>query len=110
MRAFASATFGLHLALRLLEKTNNDVTPTSTVLNPLMHVRPPRAGGIACSERPVQLRHRSSVREGEGIVVIKFLGLVRVDATHQSTGLDISLLHIKMGYFVCRSRHILLCM
>ena len=49
-RAFATATFGLHLALRLFEKTNNDVTPTSTVSNPLLHVRPPHAGGIACSE------------------------------------------------------------
>ena len=50
MRAFATAMFGLRLALRLFEKTNNDVTPTSTVLNPLLHVRPPRAGGIECSE------------------------------------------------------------
>ena len=53
MRApmFATATFGLRLALRLFEKTNNDVTTTaSTVSNPLLHVRPPRAGGIACSE------------------------------------------------------------
>ena len=51
MRAFATATFGLRLALRLFEKTNNnDVTPTSTVSNPLLHVRPPRVGGIACSE------------------------------------------------------------
>ena len=49
-RAFTTATFGLLLALRLFEKTNNDVTPTSTVSNPLLHVRPPRAGGIACSE------------------------------------------------------------
>ena len=49
-RAFATASFGLRLALRLFEKTNNDVTPTSTVSNPLLHVRPPRAGGIACSE------------------------------------------------------------
>ena len=46
---------------------------------------------LSCSQRQVQLRHRSSVREGEGVVVIKFLGLVRVDATHQSTALDISL-------------------
>ena len=51
MRAprFTTATFGLRLALWLFEKTNNDVTSTaSTVLNPLLHVRPPRAGGIAC--------------------------------------------------------------
>ena len=34
---------------------------------------------LSCSQRQVQLRHRSSVREGEGVVVIKFLGLVRVD-------------------------------
>ena len=51
MRApmFATATFGLHLALRLFEKTNNDVSTTaSTVSNPpLLHVRPPRAGQIA---------------------------------------------------------------
>ena len=43
-----TATFGLRLALRLFEKTNNDVT-TSTVSNQLLHVRPPRAGGIAWS-------------------------------------------------------------
>ena len=49
-RAFATATFGLRLALRLFEKMNNDVTPTSTVSNPLLHVRPPRVGEIACSE------------------------------------------------------------
>ena len=49
-RAFAAATFGLRLALRLFEKTNNDVTPTSTVSNTLLHVRPPRAERIACSE------------------------------------------------------------
>ena len=51
MRAprFATATFGLRLALRLFEKKNNDVTTTaSTVSNPLLHVRPPLAGGIAC--------------------------------------------------------------
>ncbi len=46
---------------------------------------------LSCSQRQVQLRHRSSVREGEGILVIKLVGLVRVDATHQSTALDISL-------------------
>ena len=52
MRApmFATATFGLRLALRLFEKMNNDVTTNSTVSNPLLHVRPPHAGGIACSE------------------------------------------------------------
>ena len=34
---------------------------------------------LSYSQRQVQLRHRSSVRKGEGIVVIKFLGFVRVD-------------------------------
>ena len=34
---------------------------------------------LSCSQRQVQLRHRSSVREGEGVVVMIFLGLVRVD-------------------------------
>ena len=51
MRApmFATATFGLRLALRLFKKTNNDVTTAaSTVSNPVLHVRPPRAGRIAC--------------------------------------------------------------
>ena len=46
---------------------------------------------LSCSQRQVQLRHRSSVRKGEGVVVIKLLGLVRVDATHQSIALYISL-------------------
>ena len=46
---------------------------------------------LSCSQRQVQLRHRSSVCEGEGTIVIKFLGPVRVDATHQRTALDISL-------------------
>ena len=51
---------------------------------------------LSCSQRQVQLRHQSSVREGEGIVVIKLLGRVQVDATHQSTALDISLFtHLK---------------
>src|SRR3989337_4278060 len=55
-RAFATATFGLRLALRLFEKTNNDVS-TSTVSNQLLHVRPPRAGGIACcsKQKPVHV-------------------------------------------------------
>mgnify|MGYP005814008481 CR=1 FL=1 len=39
--------------------------------------------------KKVRLRHQSSVYEVEGVVVIKLLGLVRVDATHQSTALDI---------------------
>ena len=112
---FAIATFGLRLALRLFEKTNNDVATTSTVSNPLLHVRPPRAGGIEKASTyyscpgvhdrwaqqvvgpPVMqpkagaVKAPSSVREGQGIVVIKFLGLVRVDTTHQSTALDKSL-------------------
>ena len=46
---------------------------------------------LSCSQRKVQLRHWSSVHEGEGVVVVKLLGLVRVDATHQSTALDIRL-------------------
>ena len=57
MRAFATAMFGLRLALRLFEKTNNDVTTTSNVSNPLLHVRPPRAGGIATAR----------MGEGEGV-------------------------------------------
>ena len=45
-------------------------------------VMQPKAGAVKAPEL---------VREGEGVVVIKFLGLVRVDATHQSTALDKSL-------------------
>ena len=46
---FSHATFGLRLALRLFEKTNNDITTTaSTMSNPLLHACPPRAGRIAC--------------------------------------------------------------
>ena len=37
---------------------------------------------LSCSQRQVWLRR-------EGVVVIKLLGLVRVDVTHQSTTLDI---------------------
>ena len=43
-------------------------------------VMQPKAGAVKALEL---------VREGEGVVVIKFLGLVRVDVTHQSTALDI---------------------
>ena len=43
-------------------------------------VMQPKAGAVKASE---------PVREGEGIVVIKLLDLVRVDATHESTALDI---------------------
>ena len=61
MRAprFATYTFGLRLALRLFEKTNNDVTTTAStvVSNPLLQVRPPRAGGIATAR----------MGEGEGV-------------------------------------------
>ena len=95
MRApmFATATFGLRLALRLFEKTNNDVTTTaSTVSNPLLHVRPPRVGRIACcrsttKQKPVLVceQPRAWVRE-KVCSKIKLLLIVRVDATHQSTG------------------------
>ena len=74
MRAprFATATFGLRLTLRLFEKTNNDVTPTSIVSNPLLHVRPPRAGGIACCRSTINKSISSFASnrahgEGEGV-------------------------------------------
>ena len=55
---FETATFGLRLALLLFEKKNNDVTTTASIVsNPLLHFRPPRAGGIA-TER---------MGEGEGV-------------------------------------------
>ena len=95
MRApmFATATFGLRLALRLFEKTNNDVTTTaSTVSNPLLHVRPPRAGRIACCRSTTKQKHVlvceqpcAWVRE-KACSKIKLLLVVRVDATHHSTG------------------------
>ena len=95
MRApmFATATFGLLLALRLFEKTNNDVTTTaSTMSNPLLHVRPLRAGWIACcrsttKQKPVLVceQPRTWVRE-KAYSKIKLLLVVRVDATHHSTG------------------------
>ena len=95
MRApmFAIATFGLRLDLRLFEKTNNDVTTTaSTVSNPLLHVHPPRAGRIACcrsttKQKPVLVceQPRAWVRE-KACSKIKLLLVVRVDATHHSTG------------------------
>ena len=95
MRAprFATTTFGLHLALRLFEKTNNVVTTTaSTVSNPLLHVRPPRAGRIACCRSTTKQKHvlvceqpRAWVRE-KACSKIKLLLVVRVDATHHSTG------------------------
>ena len=93
-RAFATATFGLCLALRLFEKTNNDVTSTtSTVSNPLLRVRPPRAGGIACcrsttKQKPILVceQPRAWAREKACSSKIKLLLVVRVDATHHSTG------------------------
>ena len=95
MRApmFATASFGLRLALRLFEKTNNDVTTTaSTVSNPLLHVRPPRAGRIACCRSTTKQKHvlvceqpRAWARE-KACSKIKLLLVVRVDATHHSTG------------------------
>ena len=100
MRApmLAPATFGLRLALRLFEKTNNDVTPTSTVSNPLLHVRPPRAGGIACcrsttKQKPVLVCEQPCAWATENACSskIKLLLIVQVDATHQSTTLDKSL-------------------
>ena len=96
MRApmFTTATFGLRLALRLFEKTNNDVTTTaSAVSNPLMHVRPLRAGRIACcrsttKQKPVLVceQPRAWAREKACSSKIKLLLIVRVDATHHSTG------------------------
>ena len=95
MRApmFATATFGLRLALRLFEKTNNDVTTSaSTVSNPLLHVRPPRAGRIACcrittKQKPVLVceQPRAWARE-KACSKIKLLLVLRVDATHHRTG------------------------
>ena len=90
---FATATFGLRLALRLFEKTNNDVTTTaSTVSNPLLHVRPPRAGRIACcrsttKQKPVLVceQPRAWVRE-KACSKIKLLLVVRVHTTHHSIG------------------------
>ena len=98
MRApmFATATFGLRLALRLFEKTNNIATTTttaSTVSNPLLHVRPPRAGRIACcrsttKQKPVLVceQPRAWAREKACSSKIKLLLVVRVDVTHHSTG------------------------
>ena len=90
---FATATFGLRLGLCLFEKTNNDVTTTaSTVSNPLLHVRPLRAGRVACcrsttKQKPVLVceQPRAWVRE-KACSKIKLLLVVRVDATHHSTG------------------------
>ena len=96
MRAprFTTATFGLRLALRLFEKTNNDVTTTtSTVSNPLLHVRRPRSGWIACCRSTttkkkavlVSEQPRARARE-KACSKIKLLLVLRVDATHHSTG------------------------
>ena len=105
---FATATFGLRLALRLFKKTNNDVTTTaSTVSNPLLHVRPPRAGRIACcrstsKQKPVLVCEQpcASVRE-KACSKIKLRLVVRVDATHHSTGptcLPLNLAERAAGY------------
>ena len=90
MRApmFATATFGLRLALRLFEKTNNDVTTTaSTILNPLLHVRPPRAGRIACCRSTTKQKHvlvceqpHAWAREKACSSKIKLLLVVQVNA------------------------------
>ena len=96
MRApmFATAMFGLRLALRLFEKTNNDVTTTaSTVSNPLLHVRPPRAGRIACcGSTTTKQKHvlvceqsRAWAREKACRSNINLLLIVRVDATCHRT-------------------------
>ena len=90
---FATAMFGLRLALRLFEKTNNDVTTTtSTVSNPLLHVRPPRVGRIACCRSTTKQKsvlvceqQRAWARE-KACSKIKLLLVLRVDATHHSTG------------------------
>ena len=89
-RAFATAMFGLRLALRLFEKMNNDVTTTtSTVSNPLLHVRPPHAGGIACCSKQkyvlVYEPPRAWARERVCSSKINILFVIQVDATHHST-------------------------
>ena len=76
MRAFATAMFGLRLALRLFEKTNNDVTPTSTVSNELLHVHRVREGERVAKASPSPVSHHAHC-EGEGIV-IKLPLVVRV--------------------------------
>ena len=113
MRApmFATATFGLRLDLRLFEKTNNDVTTAiSTVSNPLLHVRPPRAGRIACCRSTTKQKHvlvceqpRAWVRE-KACSKIKLLLVVRVDTTHHSTGptcLPLNLAERPAVYNIC---------
>ena len=90
---FATATFGLRLALHLFEKTNSYVTTTaSTVSNPLLHVRPPRAGQIACCRSTTRQKHvlvceppGAWAREKACSNKIKLILVVRVDATHHST-------------------------
>ena len=91
---FETATFGLRLAIRLFDKTNNDVTSTASIVsNPLLHVRPPRAGRIACcrsttKQKPVPVceQLRAWAREKACSSKIKLLLVVQVDATHHSTG------------------------
>lgn len=88
-RAFATATLGLCLALRLFEKMNNDVT-TSIVSNQLLHVSPPCPGGIACCSKQKHVivcePPHAWVREKACSSKIKLLLIVQVDATHHSTG------------------------
>ena len=68
-----TATFELRLALRLFEKKNNDLTTTASIIsNPLLHVRPPRAGGIACYSTTISKSMSSSASHrahgrGEGV-------------------------------------------
>ena len=89
---FTTATFGLRLALRLFEKMKNDVTTTASIVsNPLLHVRPPRAGRIACcrsttKQKPVLVckQQRAWARE-KACSKIKLLLVLQVDATHHST-------------------------
>ena len=77
----------LCLALRLFEKSSNDVT-TSTISNQLLHVC--RAGGTACysKKKPVLICEppHTWTREKACSSKIKLLLIVRVDATHHSTG------------------------
>ena len=87
---FSTATFGLRLALRLFDKRNNDVTTTTSIVsNPLLHARPPRAGGIACYKEKHVLMYeppRAWAREKVCSSKIKLLLIVRVDATNHRTG------------------------
>ena len=91
---FTTGMFGLRLALRLFEKTNNDVTTTaSKVSNPLLHVRAPRAGRVACCRSTTKQKHVlvseqscAWAREKACSSKIKLLLDVRVDTTPHSIG------------------------